>query len=105
MIVANPGNPDNVIEAPHTGTVVQYSTYSRTGSGENELVGYGRVTGVVASPTGNTSTQPTVTNKQKSAVAVQAAIAAGGAVGFVIAGIILLTGAVVLFLAIRAMRG
>jgi hypothetical protein len=103
MFVVNPGNPDNILDAPHTGTVVQTGTYSRTGTGENQLVGYGRVSGVAASPTGNTSTQPVTTNKQNAASTVQAAIAAGGAIGFVIAGIIVLVGLVLLALVIRAL--
>jgi hypothetical protein len=58
MIVVNPGNPDKVIDEPYTGAVCRYDTYSRTGTGINQLVGYGRIPGVTASPTGSASTAP-----------------------------------------------
>lgn len=57
-----PGNPGHVgivvtpgtmIDAPHTGTVVQQSGYSTNGVGENAIVGYGRMQGVSASTSPN----------------------------------------------------
>lgn len=58
-----PGNPGHVgmvvtpgtmIDAPHTGTVVQQSGYAN-GTGENAIVGYGRMRGATASTSANLS--------------------------------------------------
>jgi len=65
MIVVNPGNPDKIIQAPYTGTVVSYGTYSRTGTGDNQLIGYGRVPGV--SPSSSASTVSSVTTGSNTA--------------------------------------
>ena len=53
-IITNPGNPDRVIDAPYSGSYVRYDNFSRTGTGVNQLVGYGRVPGV--SPSSSAST-------------------------------------------------
>jgi len=101
MIVVNPGNPDKVIDAPYTGTVVRYDTYSRTGTGDNTLVGYGRVKGIAASPTGNASTLSTTTQKQRAQTAVQgaenAAVAFGMGIGFFIVGMIIVVAGIILW--------
>jgi hypothetical protein len=91
MAVVNPGIPDKIIDAPYTGTVVQYGTYSRTNdTGANKLVGYGRIPGLDASPTGNASTQPLPASSANTTdVVAQAAALVGGfglALGFLFVG-------------------
>lgn len=57
-----PGNPGhvgivvdngNMIDAPHTGTVVQESGYSTNGTGVDAFVGYGRMRGASSSRSAN----------------------------------------------------
>jgi hypothetical protein len=91
MIVVNPGNPDKVIDEPYTGAVCRYDSYSRSGSGVNQLVGYGRIPGTVASPTGSASTQPVATDSSsliRQAATAVAAVSIG--IGIFVMGLLLL---------------
>ena len=98
MVVVNPGNPDKVIDAPFTGAVVRYDTYSRNGTGLNQLVGYGRPPGMKGGGTGSASTVPPPSVTQSPA---QIASAAGVAVGLgfsmLVVGIFFIVGTVILF--------
>lgn len=103
MVVVNPGNPDKVIDAPFTGSVVRYDTYSRSGTGLNQLVGYGRVPGLSTTPGKGASTVPGPSTAQSPA---QMAAAAGTVVGvgftFLILGILFVLGT---FFLVKAFTG
>jgi peptidoglycan DL-endopeptidase CwlO len=86
-----PGNPGHVgivvqpgtmIDAPHTGTVVQQSGYSN-GTGENLIVGYGRMRGATGSTSANLS--------------YAASDSTGGSAGGTIAGVFGFLGIVLIF--------
>lgn len=42
-----------MIDAPHTGTVVQQGAYSENGTGVNQFLGYGRIPKISSSPAGS----------------------------------------------------
>lgn len=84
-----PGNPGHVgfvvtpgtmIDAPHTGTVVQQAGYSN-GTGPNQIVGYGRMRGVSASSSPNLSY---IANDQNSGSAGSALAAIFGFLGILL---------------------
>ena len=92
MIVVNPGNPDKIIQAPYTGTVVSYGTYSRNGTGVNQLVGYGRVPGV--SPSSSASTTSSTSLEESTTGSVLGGVIASAGLLFlvfivIVAGIII----------------
>jgi hypothetical protein len=100
MIVVNPGNPDKVIDAPYTGTVVRYDTYSRNGTGVNHLVGYGKIPGVTPSPTGASSTQPTAASVTRQNAAAAIGAVAGTGFAFLLLGLVLIPGVFLLYKAV-----
>jgi hypothetical protein len=47
--------PGRMIDAPHTGTVVQEASFTTSGSGVDEFMGYGRMPDMTGSPSSNAS--------------------------------------------------
>lgn len=94
MIVVNSGIPDRVIDAPYTGTVVRYDSYSRNGTGVNKLVGYGRITGVTPSSSASTLLTAEQSQNQSAAEAIGGVIGEGTAL-VLLAGMVIVAGIII----------
>jgi NlpC/P60 family len=93
--------PGVMIDAPHTGTVVQQANYGTNGTGVNNFMGYGRMPGLGAS-TANQSLI-TATRKQTATATTRQGAALGGMAGAVMFAVAFL--AVILLLILLVYSG
>lgn len=77
--------PGRMIDAPHTGTVVQEGGFGTTGSGVNRFMGYGRIPGLSG---GTTANQAIITTRPGRAD--KAPVAIGSVSGIAVIGVVLL---------------
>lgn len=76
--------PGLMIDAPHTGTVVQQASYGTNGSGVNRFMGYGRIPGLGPGRTANQAIITDKHDKQERTSAVLGTVSGMAVIAFIL---------------------